>query len=344
MPEEPESIILVMLRRIDARTWSGIVSMTCTTSSIKSDEPRREGLAGVNRRRLDRLEERVDRIEKAAWPYRCMSVKRHAYEVGSMSKINIDGIEIDVPPHYTLLQAAEEAGAEIPRFCFHERLSVAGNCRMCLVEVKGGPPKPTASCAMAVRDLRPGPERRSAGRPHQIADGKEGPRGCDGVPSHQPSARLPDLRPGRRMRPAGPGDGLWGRHLPLCREQARGRGQIYRSARQDVDEPLHSLHALRPFHDGGCRRAGPRRDRSRRGYGDHHLSRKGDELRIAGQYRRSLPRGRADLETLSEQGSALGAHQDRFHRRDGRCRLEYQDRFPQPRGDAHPAAPQRNGE
>ena len=74
-----------------------------------------------------------------------------------MSKISIDGIEVDVPPHYTLLQAAEEAGLEIPRFCFHERLSVAGNCRMCLVEVKGGPPKPTASCAMAVRDLRPGP-------------------------------------------------------------------------------------------------------------------------------------------------------------------------------------------
>ena len=74
-----------------------------------------------------------------------------------MSKISIDGIEVDVPPHYTLLQAAEEAGIEIPRFCFHERLSVAGNCRMCLVEVKGGPPKPTASCAMAVRDLRPGP-------------------------------------------------------------------------------------------------------------------------------------------------------------------------------------------
>jgi NADH-quinone oxidoreductase subunit G len=74
-----------------------------------------------------------------------------------MSKLIIDGIEIEVPPEYTLLQACEEAGAEIPRFCFHERLSIAGNCRMCLVEVKGGPPKPTASCAMAVRDLRPGP-------------------------------------------------------------------------------------------------------------------------------------------------------------------------------------------
>ena len=74
-----------------------------------------------------------------------------------MAKLKVDGKEIEVPDHYTLLQAAEEAGAEVPRFCFHERLSIAGNCRMCLVEVKGGPPKPTASCAMGVRDLRPGP-------------------------------------------------------------------------------------------------------------------------------------------------------------------------------------------
>ncbi len=74
-----------------------------------------------------------------------------------MTKIIIDGAEIDVPPEYTLLQACEAAGAEIPRFCFHERLSIAGNCRMCLIEVKGGPPKPVASCAQNVRDLRPGP-------------------------------------------------------------------------------------------------------------------------------------------------------------------------------------------
>ncbi len=74
-----------------------------------------------------------------------------------MTKLKVDGKEIEVPDHYTLLQAAEEAGAEIPRFCFHERLSIAGNCRMCLVEVKGGPPKPAASCAMGVRDMRPGP-------------------------------------------------------------------------------------------------------------------------------------------------------------------------------------------
>ena len=74
-----------------------------------------------------------------------------------MTKIVIDGIEVDVPAEYTVLQACEAAGAEVPRFCFHERLSIAGNCRMCLVEVKGGPPKPQASCAIGVRDLRPGP-------------------------------------------------------------------------------------------------------------------------------------------------------------------------------------------
>ncbi|RCW85464.1 NADH-quinone oxidoreductase subunit NuoG [Phyllobacterium bourgognense] len=74
-----------------------------------------------------------------------------------MAKIKVDGKEIEVPDHYTLLQAAETAGSEVPRFCFHERLSIAGNCRMCLIEVKGGPPKPAASCAMGVRDLRPGP-------------------------------------------------------------------------------------------------------------------------------------------------------------------------------------------
>jgi NADH-quinone oxidoreductase subunit G len=81
-----------------------------------------------------------------------------------MTKLIVDGKEIDVPADYTLLQACEAAGAEIPRFCYHERLSIAGNCRMCLVEVKGGP-KPVASCAWGVRDCRPGPK----GEPPEIS-------------------------------------------------------------------------------------------------------------------------------------------------------------------------------
>ncbi|GJM01987.1 MAG: NADH-quinone oxidoreductase [Rhodomicrobium sp.] len=80
-----------------------------------------------------------------------------------MPKLNINGTEIEVENGTTVLQACEAAGFEIPRFCYHERLSIAGNCRMCLVEVKGMP-KPIASCAMNVNDLRPGPN----GEPPEI--------------------------------------------------------------------------------------------------------------------------------------------------------------------------------
>ncbi len=69
-----------------------------------------------------------------------------------MPKVTVDGEEIEVPTGATVLQACELAGKEIPRFCYHERLSIAGNCRMCLVEVAPGPPKPQASCALPAAD------------------------------------------------------------------------------------------------------------------------------------------------------------------------------------------------
>jgi NADH-quinone oxidoreductase subunit G len=72
-------------------------------------------------------------------------------------KLVVDGKEVEVPKTYTLLQACEAAGAEIPRFCYHERLSIAGNCRMCLVDWVGAP-KPIASCAQTVGDMRPNPD------------------------------------------------------------------------------------------------------------------------------------------------------------------------------------------
>jgi len=76
--------------------------------------------------------------------------------MSDLRKIIIDGQEVEVDGAMTLLQACEVADVEIPRFCYHERLTIAGNCRMCLVEVVGGPPKPAASCAMQVRDVRGG--------------------------------------------------------------------------------------------------------------------------------------------------------------------------------------------
>ncbi len=69
-----------------------------------------------------------------------------------MAKVTIDGIEVEVPNGSNVLQACEAAGIEVPRFCYHERLSVAGNCRMCLVEIEKAPPKPFASCAYPVND------------------------------------------------------------------------------------------------------------------------------------------------------------------------------------------------
>jgi NADH-quinone oxidoreductase subunit G len=68
-----------------------------------------------------------------------------------MPKVTIDGIAVEVPANMTILQAAEQVGVEIPRFCYHDRLSIAGNCRMCLVDVEKSP-KPVASCAMPVTE------------------------------------------------------------------------------------------------------------------------------------------------------------------------------------------------
>src|SRR5918997_817923 len=96
------------------------------------------------------------RLSASKKPMARRSKRADRVRMGDLRKLRVDGVDVEVPAHFTLLQACEAAGAEIPRFCFHERLSIAGNCRMCLVELKGAP-KPVASCAWAVRDCRPGP-------------------------------------------------------------------------------------------------------------------------------------------------------------------------------------------
>ncbi len=83
--------------------------------------------------------------------------------------IKINDTILDFDENLTIIQACELSGIQIPRFCYHERLSIAGNCRMCLVEVVGGPPKPTASCAMQLKDLRSGPN----GEPPQVLTNSE---------------------------------------------------------------------------------------------------------------------------------------------------------------------------
>ena len=68
-----------------------------------------------------------------------------------MIKLKVNDIDLEVEEGLTVLQACEKAGAEIPRFCYHEKLSIAGNCRMCLVEIEKSP-KPVASCAMPITE------------------------------------------------------------------------------------------------------------------------------------------------------------------------------------------------
>ncbi len=65
-----------------------------------------------------------------------------------MPKLKLDGREVEFTPGEALIQVCDREGVEIPRFCYHDRLKIAGNCRMCLVEVRPGPPKPQASCAL----------------------------------------------------------------------------------------------------------------------------------------------------------------------------------------------------
>ena len=195
-----------------------------------------------------------------------------------MSKIVIDGKEIDVPAEYTLLQACEAAGAEdsallLPRAAVDRRQLPDVPRRS-----EGRPAQADGVLRHGGERSAPRPERRAAGRLDQFADGAQGAQGRDGVPADQPSARLPDLRSGRRMRSAGSGDGLWRRLVPLRREQARRRRQIYRRAGQDLDEPLHPMHALRALRDRSRGRSRTRRDRPRRGHGDHLLSRARAEL------------------------------------------------------------------
>ncbi len=173
----------------------------------------------------------------------------------------------------------------------------------------------------------------------------EGAPGGDGIPLDQPSAGLPDLRPGRRMRPAGSGDGLWPRRLPpLQREQARRRRQVYGPAGCDHHDPLHRLHPLRALRHRSGGRARPGRHRPRRGCRDHHLSGKSLRQRTVRQCGGPVPGGCADLQALCLQRPALGVEEDRKRGRDGRAGRQHPRRHPRAAGDAGAAAPQRGRE
>ena len=216
-----------------------------------------------------------------------------------MIEIDLDGQKVSVPEGSMVMHAADKAGTYIPHFCYHKKLTIAANCRMCLVDIEKAP-KPMPACAT--------PVTQGMIVQHQERQGDQRAAGGDGVPAHQPPARLPDLRPGRRVPAAGPRGRLRRVVVALRRGQARRLPEGRRPAALDAgDEPLHPLHALRPLRHRGRRRDGARHDPSRRALGDHDGRRRHRRLRALGQHDRPVPGRRDHLQAVPLQRARLGA-------------------------------------
>jgi NADH-quinone oxidoreductase subunit G len=238
-----------------------------------------------------------------------------------MPKVKIDGVEMEVPAGITVLQACELAGVEIPRFCYHDRLSIAGNCRMCLVEVKPGPPKPQASCALPVAD-----KQEIFTRTPTVQKARKGvmefllinhPLDCPicdqgGECDLQDQAMAYGFDRSRyhENKRAVPGQVHWARSI------------------KTIDEPLHPLHALHALrHRGRRRRAelgatvfrGERHGRSR------PTSSRLVTTELAGNLVDRLPGRRADLEAPTpSEARPWELTQDRNRSTfDGCARLEH---------------------
>ena len=170
--------------------------------------PDREGAAGTPADRPGRASStaRSPRPQTACEPATPRSSDR------AMIEIELDGQKVAVPEGSMVMHAADKAGTYIPHFCYHKKLTIAANCRMCLVDDREG--------AQADAGLR---HAGDAGhdRAHQERQGDQGAAGGDGVPADQPPARLPDLRPGRRVPAAGPGGRLRRVVVALRRGKAR---------------------------------------------------------------------------------------------------------------------------
>ena len=193
----------------------------------------------------------------------------------------------------------EPLGIYVPHFCYHKKLSIAANCRMCLVQVEKAP-KPLPACATpAAEGMKVWTASRAGGAGAEIGDG---------VPADQPPARLPDLRPGRRVPAAGSRGRLRPVGLALHRGEARRLPQEPGPARGGRgDDALHPVHALRALRAGDRRRDGARDDRARRARGDRLVRRPHRRFGAVGQHDRHLSGRRAHVEAVPLRRADVGA-------------------------------------
>ena len=253
-----------------------------------------------------------------------------------MAKVTVDGIEVEVANGSSVLQACEAAGKEIPRFCYHERLSIAGNCRMCLVEIEKTPPKPISSCTYPV---------------------------ADGMVVHTDT---PMVRNGRR----GVMEFLLINHpldCPICdqggecdlQDQAMGYGMDHsryaenkRAVKDKNLGPLVKTVMTRCIHCTRCIRF----ITEVAGVPDLGATSRGEHMEVGTYVEKALgselsgniidlcPVGALTVKTLRVRRAAMGIVEGRQHRRAGRGRHQYPHRCARSRGAAHPAAAQRRRE
>ena len=169
-------------------------------------------------------------------PRRAQALRRRHGGEPLMIEIQLDGKPVSVAPGSMVMHAADAAGVYVPHFCYHKKLSIAANCRMCLVDIEKAP-KPMPACATPVAQGMVVHTKSEKAR--------QGAAVGDGVPADQPPARLPDLRPGRRMPVAGPGGGLRRFGLALHRRKARRLPQGRRPARFRMQEMSRCIHCTR---------------------------------------------------------------------------------------------------
>ena len=249
-----------------------------------------------------------------------------------MPKLTVDGLEIEVPPGSTVLQACEAAGREIPVFCFHQRLNIAGNCRMCLVEIEKSP-KPIASCAMpagegmVIKTDTPLVHKARKGVLEMLLINH--PLDCP-ICDQGGECDLQDLT------------------LFYGPDHSRFKENKRTVTDKDLG-PLISTHMTRCIHCTRCIRfldevAGIEELGATGAASTMEIStwiERAVHVRAAGQHHRHLPGRRAQLQALRVPRAAVGAAQDRIDRR-ARCgRLQHPGRRAPARGHADRAAPAR---
>ena len=238
-----------------------------------------------------------------------------------------------MPAGTSILEAAKHGGRAHPALLLPPGAS--GRRRVPHVPGRG---REGAEARARLRDLG----RRRAGRARARREGARGAQGRARVAAHQPPARLPDLRPGRRVRAAG-------LHVP---GRAR-RGPRYREPKRfnpvedfggDVAvrrQPLHPVHALRALHGRRRARPGAERQRARRPRGDRQVRGQGPHAPVGGQRRRPLPGRRAAVQGLPEQGARLGARPHRVGLPELHAGLQHDRRDARQRRRAPAAAAER---